>query len=139
MKKSIKRVLAGAVAGFALIGAGSVTAYAAGYITWGGTEYYQSAVEDITGIGNKAHSLKAERDSAKNEVKGKDEEIKNKQKEIENKQKEVDEKNKEIERKQKELDELRNATGSNMDQLNQAEIDMKHIETLTSDLLDSLE
>lgn len=148
MKKNIKRLAITVVILLALIGATGITAFAAGYINWGGTADYHLTLEHLDGLENgigilqaDKQDLIAERDNliteyeqvvAENESIGRDnEQLNNKVLDLENKINSLEQDIIALER--------RIADGqTTRDQLDQAEKDMQHIEERSREVLEGL-
>lgn len=113
MKKNIKKLIVTITVMLALIGATGLTAFAAGYITWPGSDDYIESIENIDEV--KVISLGLKDDNKA-------------------KEKEINELNKEI----KELEKIIEKSPDS-DQMKQAEEDMKDIKKRTEDLLDELD
>lgn len=138
MKKQIKRIGLAMVVIFALLGAGGTALAAVGYITWGGSQAYNEALQNLSDIGSRGQQLKAERDTAKASNGQLENIIRDKENIIKDKDNQINAKVQEIEAKQKEIDALRNQNTAESGQLQQAEKDMKDVNQKTKDVLNSL-
>lgn len=138
MIKNIKRICFAVVVIFALVGAGGTALAATGYLTWGGTQDYNEAVQNLSEIGNRSQQLKVERDTAKASNSQLENIIKDKENIIKDKDNLINAKAQEVEAKQKEIDALRNQNTAESGQLQQAEKDMKDVNQKTKDVLNSL-
>lgn len=132
MKKIIKRTLATLIIAFAFLGLGTTALAANGYITWGGSQDVQQALENLNLISDRGQELKTERDGYYRD----NEQLVNQLKDKDNV---INSKTQEIEAKQKEIDQLEQSATNNTDELKQAEKDAKTVNKKTSEVLKGLE
>ena len=123
--KILKKVIYTAATVFALLGIGGVTAFAAGYIQWGGTADYNKTISNLEAIQDKGRALK--------------DVIKDKNKAIADKERQVEEKENIIAEKEKEIENLKNSSSSNNSKLKQAEADMKAVKEKSQEVLNDLD
>lgn len=148
MKKNIKQLIATVTVGLALVGAGGLTAFAAGYVTWGGTEDFESLMSNLQTIGGKATGLKDQNEKQANEIAGlkadnknKDNQLLEKDGQISDKDNQISDKNNQIKALEQDIEDLQERVDGGMttqDQLKQAEIDMKNAKEKSEEVLESI-
>lgn len=148
MKKNIKRLAITVVILLALIGAGGITAFAAGYIQWGGTADYELTLEHLDGLENGIGNLQTDKQDLIIERDNLVTEYEQLVSEHENTYRENEQLNNRVLDLQNQINSLeqdilalerRIADGqTTRDQLDQAEKDMQHIEERSREVLEGL-
>ena len=139
MKKTVKRIAMTLVALFALVGATGTALAAGGYITWGGTQNFNEAIQHLDTIGQRGQELKSKLNTANATKEQLENAVRDKENIIRDKENLINSKDQQLEAKQKEIDNLRNQQTGNADQLQQAERDMESINQKTKEVLNSFE
>lgn len=149
MKKNIKRLTVTAVTLLALIGAGGITAFAAGYIQWGGTQDYHLTLDHLDGLESGIGNLKTDKQDLIIERDNLITEYERVVAQGENTHRENEQLNNRVLDLQNQINSLeqdiialerRIADGqTTRGQLEQAEKDMSHVEERTKEVLEGLE
>ena len=132
MKKLLKNIAITLVAGFALLGAGGTALASASYFTWAGTSSYENTLETFKQIGTKFAESKAELADVNRE----NEQLTNVVKDKDNTIVAEKQKNDSL---SKENDKLKELSTKDENELKQAEIDFKDVESKAKDLLNGME